>query len=75
MLSQDAAWVGNSGTVTTRSGITQAIVGGVLSIDSHLIISAESSTTGLDTGSQVGRIEILSTDGVTKCYLAIYLGG
>lgn len=75
MVSDDSTWVGSSGTVTTRSGVTQATVGGILSIDSHLIISAETSTTGLTASELVGRIEILSSDGVSKCYIPIFLGG
>ena len=70
-VSRDSAWVGSSGTITTRSGVTQATVGGVLSIDDCLIVSAESTAT---MGGQVGRIQIISSDGVTKCYIPIYAG-
>ena len=47
------------------------IRGGVISIDNVLIISAETTAT---VGGIVGRIQILSSDGVTKAYLPIYAG-
>ena len=46
-------------------------VQGILSVDDHIIVSAESTST---VGGAVGRIAILSTDGETVCYISIYAG-
>ncbi len=60
-----------TGSEIRMSSDTGVRVMSTLSIDNQLIISA--STVGT-IGGQVGRIEILSSDGVTKCYIPIYAG-
>ncbi len=63
-----------TGTLSVDSNASisgDMVVNGVLSVDKTLILSAETTTT---LGGIVGRISILSSDGVTNCYIPVYAG-
>lgn len=65
--------VGNKSTmyIFTAGSSDRLHIRGRVSMDNQLTITSEATTT---VGGIVGRISILSNDGVTKAYIPIYSG-